>query len=94
MRPPKDAMLPRDRAIWQAFAVLLPVQSVDMMGDARSYDFDCALRAVTEGITADYFPFPYEFLGRAATRITNEVRGINRIVYDVTSKPPGIIEWA
>jgi GMP synthase (glutamine-hydrolysing) len=82
-------------AIWQAFAVLLPVRSVGVMGDARSYDFACALRAVTstDGMTADTFPFSHEFLGRAATRIINEVRGINRVVYDVTSKPPGTIEW-
>jgi GMP synthase (glutamine-hydrolysing) len=82
-------------AIWQAFAVLLPVRSVGVMGDARSYDFVCALRAVTstDGMTADYYPFPHDFLGRAATRIINEVRGINRVVYDITSKPPGTIEW-
>jgi GMP synthase (glutamine-hydrolysing) len=82
-------------AIWQAFAVLLPVRSVGVMGDARSYDFVCALRAVTstDGMTADYYPFPHDFLGHAATRIINEVRGINRVVYDITSKPPGTIEW-
>jgi GMP synthase (glutamine-hydrolysing) len=82
-------------AIWQAFAVLLPVRTVGVMGDSRSYDFACALRAVTstDGMTADYFPFPHEFLGRTATRIINEVRGINRVVYDITSKPPGTIEW-
>src|SRR5438477_425370 len=82
-------------AIWQAFAVLLPVRTVGVMGDARSYDFACALRAVTstDGMTADYFQFPHEILGRIATRIINEVRGINRVVYDITSKPPGTIEW-
>jgi len=82
-------------AIWQAFAVLLPVRTVGVMGDARSYDHVCALRAVTstDGMTADYYPFPHDFLGRVATRIINEVRGINRVVYDVTSKPPGTIEW-
>jgi GMP synthase (glutamine-hydrolysing) len=82
-------------AIWQAFAVLLPVQTVGVMGDARTYDFVCALRAVTsvDGMTADFFPFDMSFLGRAATRVINEVRGINRVVYDVTSKPPGTIEW-
>jgi GMP synthase (glutamine-hydrolysing) len=82
-------------AIWQAFAILLPVKTVGVMGDARSYEFVCALRAVTstDGMTADYYPFPHEILGRAATRIINEVRGINRVVYDITSKPPGTIEW-
>ena len=76
--------------IWQAFAVLLPVQTVGVMGDGRTYEFVCALRAVTsvDGMTADFFPYDMEFLGRVATRIINEVRGINRVVYDVTSKPP------
>lgn len=82
-------------AIWQAFAVLLPVRSVGVMGDARSYDRVCALRAVTstDGMTADSFAFDHAFLAATATRIINEVRGINRVVYDVTSKPPGTIEW-
>ena len=82
-------------AIWQAFAVLLPVKTVGVMGDARSYDHVCALRAVTstDGMTAESYPFDHEFLARTATRIINEVRGINRVVYDVTSKPPGTIEW-
>ena len=81
--------------IWQAFAVLLPVRTVGVMGDARTYDHVCALRAVTstDGMTADFYPFPHDVLGRAATRIINEVNGINRVVYDVTSKPPGTIEW-
>ena len=81
--------------IWQAFAVLLPVRTVGVMGDARTYDEVCALRAVTstDGMTADFFEFPWPVLGKAATRIINEVRGINRVVYDVTSKPPGTIEW-
>jgi GMP synthase (glutamine-hydrolysing) len=81
--------------IWQAFAVLLPVRTVGVMGDARTYECVCALRAVTssDGMTADYYPFEHEFLARVSTRIINEVRGINRIVYDVTSKPPGTIEW-
>ncbi len=82
-------------AIWQAFAVLLPVKTVGVMGDSRSYDYVCALRAVTstDGMTADSYPFSHEFLSRVSTRIINEVRGINRVVYDVTSKPPGTIEW-
>jgi GMP synthase (glutamine-hydrolysing) len=82
-------------AIWQAFALLLPVQTVGVMGDARTYDFVCALRAVTstDGMTADFFHFDMEFLGRVTNRIINEVRGINRVVYDTTSKPPGTIEW-
>ncbi len=82
-------------AIWQAFAVLLPVKTVGVMGDNRTYEHVCALRAVTstDGMTADYYHFDHEFLGRVSTRIINEVRGINRVVYDVTSKPPGTIEW-
>ena len=81
--------------IWQAFAVLLPVRTVGVMGDDRTYDYVCALRAVTstDGMTADSYPFSHTFLSRTATRIVNEVRGINRVVYDVTSKPPGTIEW-
>ena len=82
-------------AIWQAFAVLLPVRTVGVMGDARSYEHVCALRAVTstDGMTAESYPFDHAFLAAVATRIVNEVRGINRVVYDVTSKPPGTIEW-
>jgi len=81
--------------IWQAFAVLLPVRTVGVMGDARTYDFVLGLRAVTstDGMTADYYPFEHEFLGRTSTRLINEVRGVNRVVYDITSKPPGTIEW-
>lgn len=82
-------------AIWQAFAVLLPVRTVGVMGDGRSYDYACALRAVTstDGMTADFYPFDMAFLARVANRIINEVKGINRVTYDVTSKPPGTIEW-
>jgi GMP synthase (glutamine-hydrolysing) len=81
--------------IWQAFAVLLPVRSVGVMGDQRTYEQACVLRAVTseDGMTADVFPFDLPFLARVANRIVNEVRGINRVAYDVTSKPPGTIEW-
>jgi GMP synthase (glutamine-hydrolysing) len=89
----KNAGLYND--IWQAFAVLLPVQSVGVMGDERTYENVCALRAVTstDGMTADWFPMPYEILSKMSSRIINEVRGINRVVYDITSKPPGTIEW-
>jgi GMP synthase (glutamine-hydrolysing) len=82
-------------AIWQAFAVLLPVRTVGVMGDGRTYDQACALRAVTstDGMTADVYPFDMAFLTRVANRIVNEVRGINRVTYDITSKPPGTIEW-
>jgi GMP synthase (glutamine-hydrolysing) len=81
--------------IWQAFVVLLPVKSVGVMGDGRTYEHVCALRAVTsvDGMTADFYPFTMDFLGRVSTRIINEVRGINRVTYDITSKPPGTIEW-
>jgi GMP synthase (glutamine-hydrolysing) len=82
-------------AIWQAFAVLLPVKTVGVMGDGRTYDSVCGLRAVTstDGMTADVYPFDASFLTQCATRIVNEVQGINRVVYDYTSKPPGTIEW-
>ena len=81
--------------IWQAFVALLPVRTVGVMGDGRTYDHACALRAVTsvDGMTADYYPFTHDFLGETATRIINEVAGINRVTYDITSKPPGTIEW-
>ena len=82
-------------AIWQAFCVLLPVRTVGVMGDSRSYDYACALRAVTstDGMTADFYPYDMAFLARVSNRIINEVKGINRVTYDVTSKPPGTIEW-
>jgi len=81
--------------IWQAFAVILPVKTVGVMGDSRTYDYVVGLRAVTstDGMTADFYQFDMKFLGHVATRIINEVKGVNRVVYDVTSKPPGTIEW-
>ncbi|MGZ8309862.1 MAG: glutamine-hydrolyzing GMP synthase [Rhodoplanes sp.] len=81
--------------IWQAFAVILPVKTVGVMGDGRTYDYVVGLRAVTsiDGMTADFYPFDMAFIGHVATRIINEVKGVNRVVYDITSKPPGTIEW-
>jgi GMP synthase (glutamine-hydrolysing) len=83
------------KEVWQAFAVLLPVQSVGVMGDERTYESTCVLRAVTsvDGMTADWARLPFPLLERISTRITNEVRGINRVVYDISSKPPATIEW-
>ena len=81
--------------IWQAFAVLLPVQSVGVMGDARTYEFVLALRAVTsvDGMTADWYNFEHDFLSDVSNKIINKVRGVNRVVYDISSKPPATIEW-
>ena len=83
------------KKIWQAFAILLPVKSVGVMGDERTYSYSIAIRAVTsvDGMTADYYPFEHDFLSETATKIINNVNGINRVTYDITSKPPGTIEW-
>ena len=87
--------LPNAAEIWQAFAVLLPVRSVGVMGDGRTYENTCAIRAVTslDGMTADWARLPYDTLATLSNRIINEVRGINRVVYDISSKPPATIEW-
>ena len=97
MRPvsTRSARADVDDDIWQAFAVLLPVKTVSVMSDGRTYAVVVGLRAVTssDGLTADFHPFDMKFIGHAAARIINEVKGVNRVVYDVTSKPPGTIEW-
>jgi GMP synthase (glutamine-hydrolysing) len=82
-------------SVWQAFAVLLPVRSVGVMGDDRTYEETCVIRAVssTDGMTADWARLPHDVLARMSARITNEVRGINRVAYDISSKPPATIEW-
>ncbi len=87
--------LPEYKTIWQTFAVLLPVKSVGVMGDQRTYEFTCAIRSVNsiDAMTADWTHIPYETLATMSNRIINEVRGINRVVYDISSKPPATIEW-